>query len=146
MSNWKLNKLNSGIKNCTEVTLKLSSNAVGDSNNENNFPHKILLTNTQVSKLRKAFANNSSANMKLLKAQLHQLIKSREFLSRLLEPLLKTGLPVMKNIIKPLAKNVLISLRLTAAEATYAAIHKKTFGFDMRPLDLATQAALIFFN
>ena len=146
MSNWKLDKLNSGIKNCTEVTLKLSSNAVGDSNNENNFPHKILLTNTQVSKLRKAFANNSSANMKLLKAQLHQIIKSREFLSRLLEPLLKTGLPVMKNIIKPLAKNVLISLRLTAAEATYAAIHKKTFGFDMRPLDLATQAALIFFN
>ena len=146
MSNWKLNKLNSGIKNCTEVTLKLSSNAVGDSNNENNFPHKFLLTNTQVSKLHKAFANNSSANMKLLKAQLHQIIKSREFLSRLLEPLLKTGLPVMKNIIKPLAKNVLISLRLTAAEATYAAIHKKTFGFDMRPLDLATQAALIFFN
>ena len=146
MSNWKLDKLNSGIKNCTEVTLKLSSNAVGDSNNENNFPHKFLLTNTQVSKLHKAFANNSSANMKLLKAQLHQLIKSREFLSRLLEPLLKTGLPVMKNIIKPLAKNVLISLRLTAAEATYAAIHKKTFGFDMRPLDLATQAALIFFN
>ena len=126
--------------------MKRSSNAVAGSNNENNFPHIFLLTNTQISKLRRAFANNSSANVKLLKAQLHQIRKSREFLSRLLEPLLKTGLPVMKNIIKPLAKNVLIALRLTAAEATYAAIHKKTFGFDMRPLDLATQAALFIFN
>ena len=49
-------------KNGTEITLKLSSNVVGDSNDENNFRHKLLLTNTQVSKLRKAFANNSSAS------------------------------------------------------------------------------------
>ena len=48
MSNSQLNKLKSGIKNGTEVTLKLLSNAVGDSNDENNFPHKLLLTNTQV--------------------------------------------------------------------------------------------------
>ena len=47
-SNSQLNKLKSGIKNGTEVTLKLSSNVVGDSNDENNFPHKLLLTNTQV--------------------------------------------------------------------------------------------------
>ena len=51
----QLNKLKSGIKKNTEVTLKLSSNVAGDSNDENNFPHKLLLTNTQVSKLRKAF-------------------------------------------------------------------------------------------
>ena len=56
----------------TEVTLKLSSNVVGDSNDENNFPHKLLLTNTQVSRLRKALANNSSANTKLSKIQSHQ--------------------------------------------------------------------------
>ena len=65
MSNSQLNKLKSGIKNDTKVTLKISSNVGGDSNDENNFPHKLLLTNTQVSKLRKAFANNSSANIKL---------------------------------------------------------------------------------
>ena len=58
LSNSQLNKLKSGTKIGTEVTLKLSSNVVGDSNDENNFPHKSLLTNTQVSRLPKAFANN----------------------------------------------------------------------------------------
>ena len=51
LSNSQLNKLKSAIKNATEVTLNLSSNIVGDSDNKNNFPHKLLLTNTQVSKL-----------------------------------------------------------------------------------------------
>ena len=59
LSNSQLNKLKSGIKNGTEVTVKVSSNAVGDSNDENNFPHKLLLTTIKVSKLRKAFANGS---------------------------------------------------------------------------------------
>ena len=57
LSNLQLNKLKSGIRNSTEVTLKISSNVVGDSNDENNFPHKLLLTNTKVSKLHKTFAN-----------------------------------------------------------------------------------------
>ena len=61
----QLNKVKSEIKNGTEVTLKIQSKIIGDSNDENNFPHKLLLTNTQVSKLRKAFENNSSANIKL---------------------------------------------------------------------------------
>ena len=59
LSNSQLNKLKSGIKNDTEVTIKLSSNAVGESNDKINFPYKLLLTNTQVSKNRKAFANGS---------------------------------------------------------------------------------------
>ena len=46
LSNFQLKKLKLGIKNGTEVTLKISSNVVGDSNDENNFPHKLLLTNT----------------------------------------------------------------------------------------------------
>ena len=45
------------------MTLKLSSNVFGDPNDENNFPHKLLLTNIQVSRLRESFANNSSANI-----------------------------------------------------------------------------------
>ena len=89
----QLNKLKSGIKNGTEVTLIISSNVAGDSNYENNFPHKLLLTNTQVSKLRKAFGNNSSANIKLLKTQLHKIGQSGGFLCTLLGPSLKTGLP-----------------------------------------------------
>ena len=131
LSNSQLNKLKSGIKNGTEVTLKLSSNVVGDSNDENNFPHKLLLTNTQVLRLRKAFANNSSANIKLSKTQLHKIGQSGGFLGKLLGSLLKGGLSLMKNLLKPLAKGVLISSELTAAAAaaaTDAAIHKKMFG------------------
>ena len=82
LSNLQVNKLKSQIKNGTEVTLKLSSNVAGDSNDENNFPHKLLLTNTLVSKFRKAFANNSSANTKLSKTQLHKIGKSGGFLDR----------------------------------------------------------------
>ena len=88
--------------------MKLSSNVVGDSNDENIFPHKLLLTNTQVSKLRKDFANNSSANIKLLKTQLVKTGKLGGFLVRRLGPLLKYSLPLMKNLLKPFAKSALI--------------------------------------
>ena len=105
----------------------MSSNVAGDSNDKNNFPHKLLLTNTQVSKFCKAFANNFSANIKLSKPQLHK--NSEQFLGRLLGPLLKTGLSLIGNVLKPLAKSVLIPLGLPeAASATDAAIHKKNFG------------------
>ena len=63
--NSQLNKLKSGIKNNAEVTLKISSNINRNSNNENNFHQKLILTNAQVSYLCKAFENNSSANIKL---------------------------------------------------------------------------------
>ena len=46
LSNLELSKLKSGIKNNTEVTLKISSNVVGDSYDENNFSHMLLLTNS----------------------------------------------------------------------------------------------------
>ena len=51
----------------------MSLNVVGDSNNENNFLHKLLLTNTQVSKVCKAFPSNFAANINLPKAQLHKI-------------------------------------------------------------------------
>ena len=76
------------------------------SDNETNFPHKLLLNNRQVSNLRKAFSNHLSTDIKLSKTQLLKMIQSGEFLGRLLGPLLKTGLPLIKNIIKPLAKIV----------------------------------------
>ena len=107
--------------------MKISWSISGDSNDENIFPHKLLLlTNTQVSRLREAFSNGSSANLQLSKTQLHKVGRSRRFLGRLLGPLLKTGLPLIGNILKPLAKSILISLGLTAAvSATGTAIHKK---------------------
>ena len=97
MSHAKLNKLKSGITDGTKVTLNILLNVVGESNHENNFPHKLLLTNTQVLKLRKAFANNSSDNIKLAKTQFHKTGQSGGFLSKLLGVLVKTGSPLMKN-------------------------------------------------
>ena len=81
---------------------------IGD--NETNFPHKLLLTNRQVLNLRKTFANHLSADIKLSKTQLSKMIQSGGFLGRLLGPLIKTGLPLIKNVIRPLAKSVLIPL------------------------------------
>ena len=65
LSNSQLNKLMPAIKNETEVVLRLSSDMIGD--NKTNFPHKLWLTNRQVTNLRKVFANKSSADIKLSK-------------------------------------------------------------------------------
>ena len=127
----QLNKIKSEIKSGAEVTVKISSNVVGDSNDENNFPHKLSLTDTQILKLHKIFANNSSANIKLSKTQLYKIGQSGGFLGRRLGPLLKTGLPLTGNVLKPLDKSVLIPVGLTAAAAaagTDSATHKKMFG------------------
>ena len=67
LSNSQLNKLKSGIKNKSEVVLRLSPNMIGNSNDETNFPHKLLLANREVANLRKAFANYSSIDIKLSK-------------------------------------------------------------------------------
>ena len=125
--NSQLNKLKSAIKNETEAVLRLSSNMIGNPNDETNFQHKLLLTNTQLSNLRKAFANKSSTDVKLSETQLSKMIQLGGFPGTLLGPLQKTGLPIIKNVIQPLAKSVLISLALTAAaSAADAGIQKKS--------------------
>ena len=97
---------------------------VGD--DETNFPHKLLLANSQNANHWKAFDDNSSNDIKLSKTQISKMIQSGGFLGRFLGPLLKAGLPLMKNVIKPLTKSVLIPLGLTAtASAADAEIHKK---------------------
>ena len=76
--------------------------------------------------LRRAFANISSANIKLSKTQLHKIRLLEEFLVKLLGPLLKTGLSLIGNVLKPLLKSALIPLGLTmATSATDAPVHKK---------------------
>ena len=80
LSNSQLNKFKSAIKNETDVVLRLSSNMIGD--NEANFPHKLLLTNRQVSNLHKAFSNHLSADIKLSKTQISKVIQSGGFLGR----------------------------------------------------------------
>ena len=116
------------MKNVTEIPLKFLLNVVGDSNDENNFPHKLLLTTTQVSKPHQAFGNNSSANIKLSKVQLHKIDQTGGFLGRILGPLPKMWLPLIGNVFKPLAKRVLIPVGF---------IHKKIFGSGC-PSDLAS--------
>ena len=99
---------------------------IGDSNDESNFPYKLLLTNRQVLNIRKASANNSSADIKFSKIQLSKMVQLGRFLGRLPGPLFKTGLPLIKSVRKPLAKSVLIPLGLTAAaSAADTGIHKK---------------------
>ena len=114
LSNSQLSKLKYEIKTKTEATCKILSNVIGDSNDENNFSNKLLLTNTKVSKLRKAFANGSSAKTKLSKTLLYKIGQSEELLDRILRSLLKNGLPLIGNVHKPLAKSILTPLGLTA--------------------------------
>ena len=73
---------------------------IGDSNDETNFPCKLLLTERQVSKIRKAFSNDLSANIKLSKTQLSKIVQSGVLFGRLLGPLMKVGLPLMENVLK----------------------------------------------
>ena len=91
-------------------------------------PHKLLVTNTQVSRFCEAFANCSSSNIKLSETQLLKIEKSGGFLGGLLGPLIKIGLTLTKNVLKPLVKNVLLALKVIAeASETDVASHRKMF-------------------
>ena len=92
---------------------------IGNSDDEANFPHKLLLTNRQVANIRKTFANHTSTDIKLSNAQLTKMQKGGFF--RFLVPLLKSGLPLLKPVIKPLGMLALT----TAASAADTAINKK---------------------
>ena len=117
-------KLKDAVKDHTGTTLRIGLKMF----NGNNLPHELLLTTRQKTKIRNAF-NNMSTDLKLSKAEINKIIQSGGFLGRLLGPLLKTGLPSIKNVIKPLAKSVLIPLGLTAAaSAADAGIHEKILG------------------
>ena len=125
LSNIQLKKLKDAVGNNTRTTLRTSLKMF----NGNNLPHELLLTTRQKTKIRNDSNNNRSTDLKLSKAQINKIIKSGGFLGRLLGPLLKTGLPLIKNVIKPLAKSLLIPLGLTAAaSAADAGIHKKILG------------------
>ena len=106
LSNSQLNKLKSSIKNETDVVLRISSNMVGDSNDNTNFHHELLLTNRQVANIRKAFAKNASIDIKLSKTQLSKMMQSGGFLGNLLGklagPLMKVAVSLAKNILAPL--------------------------------------------
>ena len=125
LSDSQLKKLKDAVSNNTGTILRISLKMF----NGNNLPHELLLTKRQKTKIRNAFNNNRSTDIKLSKAQIIKIVQSDGFLGKLLGLLLKTGLPLRKNVIKPLAKGVLILLGLTAAaSAADAGIHKKNIG------------------
>ena len=129
LSTSQLNKLKSAITNENKLVIRLSPSLIDDSNDETNFPQELLLTDRQVSSIHKTFADNSSVDIKFSKTQLSKMIQSGRFLGKLLGPLLKRGLPLMKSVITPLAKRVIIPLGLTAAASVSdAGIHKKILG------------------
>ena len=120
LSDLQIKKLKDAAKDNTGTTLRINLKMF----NGDDLPHELLLTIRQKTKLRNAFNNNMSADLKLSKTQISKIIQSGGFLSKLLSPLLKTGLPLIQNVIKLLAKSVLIPLGLTAAaSAADAGIH-----------------------
>ena len=113
LSNSQLNKLKSSIKNENDVVLRISSNMVSNSNDNTNFPHELLLTNREVANIRKAFAKNTSIDIKLSKTQLSKMIQSGGFLGNLLGklagPLMKVAMPLAKNVLAPLGLSATMS-------------------------------------
>ena len=121
LSDTQLKKLKTAVKNKTGTTLRISLKMF----NGNDLPHELLLTTRQKTKLRNAFNNNMSTDLKLSKAQISKIIQSRGFLGSLLSKLVG---PLMK-VAVPLAKNILAPLGITAAAtAVDAGIQKKIHG------------------
>ena len=118
LSNTQLKKLKDAVKNNTRTTLRINSKMFDG----NNLPHELLLTTRQKTKIRNAFNNNMSTDLKFSKAQINKIIKSGGFLGSLLSkltgPLTKVAIPLAKNVLKPLGITA-------AASAVNAGIPKK---------------------
>ena len=121
LTDTQLKKLKTGVKNKTGTTLRISLKII----NGNDLPHELLLTTRQKIKLRNAFNNNMSTDLKLSKARISKIIQSGGFLGSLLS---KLAGPLMKVAI-PLGKHALAPLVITAAaSAIDAGIQKKIYG------------------
>ena len=92
--------------------------------NSDNLPHELLLTTSQTTKLRNAIGNNMSTDIKLSKAQISKIIQSAGFPGKLLSPMLKTGLPLLKSVINSLE----LLGRTIASSAIHAGVQKKIYG------------------
>ena len=107
-------------KNKHGTTLRMNARMF----NGNSLPHELLLTTRQTTKLRNAIENIMLTDIKLSKAQISKIIQSGRFLGKILGPLLKTGLPLLKSFIKPLGL-----LGLTAASSAIdAGVQKNKYG------------------
>ena len=103
--------------------------------NGNNLPHELLLTTRQTNKLRNAIENNLQTDIKLSKAQISKIMQSGGFLGKILGPLLKTGLSLLKSVIKPLGL-----FGLTAASSAIdAGDQKKIYGSGTTTLVISSE-------
>ena len=102
LSDTQLKKLKTAVKDKTGTTLRMSLKMF----NGNDLPHELLLTTRQKTKLRNAFDNNMSTDLKLSKPQISKIIQSGGFLgsllSKLVGPLMKVAIPLAKNVLPPL--------------------------------------------
>ena len=131
LSNSQLNKLNTSVKNKQGKTLRMNARMF----NGNNLPHELFLTTRQTTKLRNEIENNMSTDIKLSKAQISKIIQSGGFLAKILGPLLKTGLLLLKSVIKSLGL-----LGLTAASSVIdASVQKNIFGSGTNPLVISNE-------
>ena len=125
LSDTQLKKLKTAVKNKTGTTLRISLKMF----NGNNLPHELLLTTRQKAKVRNAFNNNMSTDLKLSRAQTSKIIQSGGFLGSLLS----NSAGLLMKVAIPLAKNVLPPLEITsAASAIDAGIQKKIHGSQNR--------------
>ena len=105
LSNSQLNKLKTAAKNETRVTLRMNVKMF----NGNNLPHELLLTTRPKTKLRKAFENNMSTDIKLSKVQISKTTLLVSLLSKIAGPLMKVAVPLGNNILAPLGITVAAS-------------------------------------
>ena len=120
LSNSQLNKLKSAVKGNEGTTFRMNARMFDG----NNLPHELFLTQRKITKSRNNIKNNMSTDIKLSKAEISKIIQSGGFLGKLLSPLLKIGLPLLKSVIKPLDL-----LGLTAASSAIdAGVQKKIYG------------------
>ena len=122
LTDGQLKKLKTAVKNKIGTTLRINLKMLDG----NDLPHELLLITRQKTKLRNAFSNNMSTDLKFSKAQISKIIQTGGFLGSLLS---KLSGPLMKAAI-PLAKNVLAPLGITAAASVVidAGIQKKIYG------------------
>ena len=118
LSESQVNKLKGAVKNKQGTILRMNAKVF----NGNNLPHQLILTQRQITKLRNNIENNLQTDIKLSKARILKIIQSGGFLGTLLDPLLKTGLPLLKSVIKPLGL-----LDLTASSTAMMQEFKKRY-------------------
>ena len=131
LSNSQLNKLKNDVKNKPGTTLRMNVKMF----NGNNLDHELFLTTRKTTKLRNAIENSMSTDIKLSKDQISKIIQSGGFLGKILSPLLKTGLPLLKSVIKPLGLLGLIA----ASSVIDAGVQKKIYGSGTTTLVISSE-------